>query len=333
MRPGVRRAVRLIAWMTAGLVAAAGCAALYSQIGYRKTWDRPLADVRAVSDPTVIARGRYIVYGPGRCADCHVPDEARPALLRGEEVPLTGGPGEHTFIGTWSAPNLTPDRETGLGRVSDGQIARMLRYGVNREGRIAPPFMDIYADLTEEDLLAVISYLRSIPPARGIPPAADINILGKLTLAYFLSPYAPAGIPRDRVLPEASVEYGDYVANTLAGCRSCHTARNLKTGEYLSPFFSGGLAFRAHQHPGYMYVSPNLTSDTDTGRIAGWTEDAFVQRFKAGLLIEDSPMPWANFMHMTDTDLRALFRYLHSLPPVRRDNGPSMQKQKGSVAG
>ena len=139
--------------------------------------------------------------------------------------------------------------------------------------------------------------------------------------------------PPAHVEPEISAKYGDYVANTLAGCPACHTARNLKTGEYLSPFFSGGLAFRAHQHPGYMYVSPNLTPDPETGRLAGWTEDAFVQRFRAGLLLADSPMPWANLTHMTDTDLRALYRYLRSLAPVRRDNGPTMQKEHGSVAG
>ena len=163
--------------------------------------------------------------------------------------------------------------------------------------------MDIYADLTDEDLVAVISYLRSVPAAKGIPSTADINILGKLTLAYFLKPYAPAGTPKARLVPEASVAYGDYVANTLAGCRSCHTARNLKTGEYLSPFFSGGLAFRARQHPGFMYVSPNLTPDKDTG-VSGWTEDAF-----AKVQARASDRGFADALGQlritTDTDLRA----------------------------
>ena len=172
------------------LVGAASVAALWT---YRRTWSVPLPAIRAVSDRAAIARGRYIVFGPGRCADCHVPDAGRPQLLRGEEAPLTGGAGEHTFIGTWSAPNLTSDRETGLGAVTDGQIARMLRHGVNRKGRIAPPFMDAYADLTEDDLVAVVSFLRSLAPAPGVPPRADVNFYGKLTLAYFLKPYAPSG--------------------------------------------------------------------------------------------------------------------------------------------
>jgi hypothetical protein len=70
-----------------------------------------------VQDPAASARGRYIVYGPGRCADCHAADAARPQLLLGEDVPLTGGSGETTSLGTWRAPNLTPDPATGVGHV------------------------------------------------------------------------------------------------------------------------------------------------------------------------------------------------------------------------
>jgi mono/diheme cytochrome c family protein len=325
----LRALVRVAAVVGALLVVAVA----FALLRYQRTWDVPLPSSSAVSDPAAIARGRYIVFGPGRCADCHVPDEARPALLRGEEAPLTGGTGESTYIGTWSAPNLTPDLATGIGSVSDGLLARMLRYGVNRSGQIAPPFMDAYANLTEEDLVAILSYLRSLPAAPGIPPRRSLNLLGKITLAYFLEPYAPAGTPPAHLEPDGSSRYGDYIANTLAGCRTCHTGRNLRTGAYLSPFFSGGLPFRSRLHPGNVYVSPNLTPDPATGRIASWDEEAFVRRFRAGLLIEDSPMPWGSFLRMTDEDLRALYRYLRRLPPVHHETGPVLQPQRGPTAG
>ncbi len=329
----MRRVVRVLIWLIGAVVLLAGVASIAALWAYRRTWSVPLPAIRAVSDPAVIARGRYIVFGPGRCADCHAPDAERPRLLAGEEVALTGGPGEHTFIGTWSAPNLTSDRETGLGAVSDGQIARMLRYGVDREGRIAPPFMDVYADLAEDDLVAIVSFLRSLAPAPGTPPSAEINFYGKLTLAYFLRPYAPSGPIVEHVEPAASSAYGGYIANTLAGCRTCHTARNLKTGAYLGPFFAGGLPFRSRLHPGQVYVSPNLTPDAATGRIAAWTEEDFVRRFQLGLVIPDSPMPWGSFKRMSGTDLRALYRHFASLPPVRRDNGPVLQPEHGLAAG
>jgi mono/diheme cytochrome c family protein len=314
------------------LLAAAGAVG-YSLVGYRKVWDVPLPSTRAVRDPAAIARGRYIVYGPGRCADCHAADAARPALLRGEDVPLTGGSGETTYLGTWRAPNLTPDDATGIGNVTDGQLARMIRYGVNRAGHIGLPFMDSFADLAEADLVAILSFLRSLPPAPGVPPDQEINLLGKVALTYFIEPYAPAGSPPADLTPEASPGYGAYLAKSLGGCGACHTARSLKTGQYQSPFFSGGLQFRSRLHPGSMYVSPNLTPDEATGHIAHWSEEDFIKRFRAGLVVADSPMPWGGFSRMTDTDLRALYRFLQSLPPVRHDVGPTLQPMRGEVAG
>ncbi len=308
-------------------------ATLYALMGYRKTWDVPLPRTRTIRDSAVIARGEYIVYGPGRCADCHASDSVRPRLFKGEEVPLTGGEGINTYLGTWSAPNLTSDSATGIGAVSDGQLARMIRHGVNREGRVALPFMDVYANLTEKDLVAVLSYLRSLPPSPGMPPVSRVNLMGKITLAYFIKPYSPEpSPPAESLAADTSARYGEYLANTLCGCRSCHTARNLKTGKYLAPFFSGGLAFRSKLRPGFVYVSPNLTPDSATGHIASWNEDYFVSRFRAGLLIGDSPMPWGSFTRISDADLRALYRYLRGLAPVRRDNGPIVQQVRGESA-
>jgi mono/diheme cytochrome c family protein len=324
---------RLLAGLAALLIVAVAAAVLYALVTYPRDWDVPLPDTRAVLDPSAIARGRYIVYGPGRCADCHSPETERSRLFRGEEVSLTGGPGETTYLGTWSAPNLTPDPVTGIGRVSDGHLARMMRSGVNRQNHIALPFMDSFANLTESDLVAVLSFLRSLPPAPGTPPAQRVNPLGKIALTYFITPYAPAQTPPAALTPEPSAGYGEYLAKTLGGCGACHTARNLRTGEYLSPFFSGGLQFHSRLRPDYMFVSPNLTPDPATGHITAWTEAEFIQRFRRGLVFQDSPMPWGGFTRMTDTDLRALYRFLHSLPPVRHEVGPTLQPARGQAAG
>jgi mono/diheme cytochrome c family protein len=315
------------------VLAIAGVATAYALVGYRRVWDVPLPATRAVQDPAAIARGRYIVFGPGRCADCHASDAARPQLLRGEEVPLTGGSGETTYLGTWRAPNLTPDRATGIGDVTDAQLARMIRHGVNRDGRIGLPFMDSFADVTEADLVAILSFLRSLPPAPGVAPCQDINLLGKIALAYFITPYAPASPPLADLEPEPTPRYGEYLAKSLGGCSACHTARSLKTGQYLSPFFSGGLQFHSRTTPENMYVSPNLTPDPETGHITTWREDDFITRFRAGLVMPDSPMPWGGFSRMTDTDLRALYRFLHSLAPVRHPVGPTLQRLHGEAAG
>jgi hypothetical protein len=76
-----------------------------------------------------------------------------------------------------------------------------------------------------------------------------------------------------------------------------------------------------------VYVSPNLTPDPETGVLTNWSEDSFVEVMKSGAAFPDSPMPWGSYRRMTETDLRALCRYLHALAPVRRDNGPVAQTE------
>jgi mono/diheme cytochrome c family protein len=241
MRESVRvrwKSVGIVAgWIAGAVVAAAVLAVGWALVRYPLTWDRPLPDIHASTDPAAVERGRYIVYGPGRCADCHTPESAKAILNQGGTVPLTGGSGEHTYLGTWTAPNLTPDPATGIGEVSDGQFARMMRYGVDREGHAALPFMDPFADMTDADLAAVISFLRSQPP--GVPPRHTVNLLGRLALVYFIRPYAPTRPVRADLAPEPTAAYGEYLARALAGCSACHTARDLQTGAYLSPPFSG----------------------------------------------------------------------------------------------
>ena len=117
----------------------------------------------------------------------------------------------------------------------------------------------------------------------------------------------------------------------MGRCESCHTPRNLKTGEFLGPPLSGGMPFKSRLQPGMMFVTPNLTPDSATGHITRWSEDLFVQRMHAGAVFADSPMPWGSYRRMSDTDLRALYRYLQSLKPVPHNVGPSLQSEKGSA--
>ena len=72
-------------------------------------------------------------------------------------------------------------------------------------------------------------------------------------------------------------------------------------------------------------VPPNLTPDSRTGRIAAWSEDQFVARFRQGRVIPGSPMPWNAFARMSDDDLRAIYRYLRTVPPVVHETGPSVR--------
>lgn len=85
------------------------------------------------------------------------------------------------------------------------------------------------------------------------------------------------------------------------------------------------MEFESELVPGRRFVSPNLTPDRETGRIAGWSEEAFLTRFRAGPAYADSPMPWHTLGRMSDDDLRAIYRYLRSIPAVRNETprGPT----------
>ena len=78
--------------------------------------------------------------------------------------------------------------------------------------------------------------------------------------------------------------------------------------------------------PGKHFVSPNLTPDKETGRIAYWTEDAFIKRFQTGRVIQGSPMPWGAFSRMKKEDLAAVYKYLMTLKPVHLQTPAGVQE-------
>lgn len=279
-----------------------------------RTFDRPYPEIAASQDPAVIARGKYLVLGPAHCAECH----ATPNMAPSEEPHMAGGNSFHLPVGTFYVRNITPDPTTGIGRYSDREIARVLRYGVHPTGRAMLPFMP-FANVADDDLTAIISYLRSRPPIENKVPENEFTMLGRAAKAFLLEPQGPTGTPRATAPAGATIERGEYLANSVANCNGCHTKRSQRTGAMIGVSFAGGMELDSHTVPGAKLVSPNLTPDVETGHIRTWTEEQFVARFKSGVATnEATPMPWKTFSRMTDDDLRALYRYLQSLPPARK---------------
>lgn len=318
------------------LAAVAGVALLLALlvVGVAQTrWDRtfeaPFPEIASTDDPDVIEHGRYLVYGPMHCAYCHTPKSEWPAIDAGETPPLRGGYAIDIPPGRFHTPNLTPDPETGIGRRTDAELARVLRNGVRHDGRAAVPFME-YQDASDEDLVAVISFLRSQEPVRNEVPDHELRFLGKLVLATVLGPAGPNAAPPARAPAVApTVERGAYVARTLAQCLSCHTERRQSDGAFVGPEFAGGGLFEHAEDPEVQIVSPNITFAPESGVVAGWTEDDFVQRFHSGVGLTGSPMPWGAFQRMAEEDLRAVYRFLASLEPVENDIGPIVRRPGG----
>jgi mono/diheme cytochrome c family protein len=134
--------------------------------------------------------------------------------------------------------------------------------------------------------------------------------------AFVLTPKGPTMPVRQTVTPAETVEYGRYLAHSVANCVACHTKLDMRTGEQIGPLFGGG-----NQIEGY--VTPNLTPDPRWGWIASWPEEVFVARLHMGRQRVGSPMPWDSFRNLSEGDLRAIYRYLRTVAPATGGPDPA----------
>ena len=316
------RGKRWLVALAVGLLMLVGVAFAAVELRSTRTFDVAPPVLAFVNDSETIERGRYLVYGPAACAYCHVPREQWTTLGEGTELPLTGN---HIFrlpLGEFLSPNLTPDPATGIGRRTDAQIARILRLGVRADGRAAFPLMT-YQHLSDDDLVAVIAFLKSREPVANAVPDHRLTLLGKALMAFAIEPIGPSTTPRRTSPVGLSVERGEYLANAVSSCAECHTDRG-DNGELVGPRFAGGQLMDLAD-PTKIAVPPNLTPDTDTSPVGRWDEEMFVVRFRSGEVIPGTPMPWGAFARMTEDDVRSIYRYLRTLPPTRHDTGPGMR--------
>ena len=293
---------------------------------------RPLTDRKFEATPERLKRGAYLAEHVAGCTVCHTPHEDGP---NGSEiVPSKKGSGQVFPIaglpGTLIAPNITPDPETGVGNFTDDQLARAIREGISHDGQTLFPMMPYahYRRMSDEDLASVIVYIRALPPLRNPLPRTDI---------HFPVKYLVRGVPepvRETVQADLStpVSRGEYLVN-LSVCSECHTPR--KRGRPDSSMkFGGGQAF----DDSGKIVSPNITPDA-TG-IGNYTEDMFVKVMRTGYVGKrqlSTAMPWQFYGGQTEEDLKAMYAYLRTLPPVshRVDNtkAPTACKKCGTTHG
>ncbi len=295
------------------------CIVTYVLTNYEKTFDAPYPDITASQDSAVIARGKYLALGPAHCAHCHAPISDILKVDAGEEVDLSGGLDFYLPLGMLYSTNITSDKETGIGKLTDGEIARVMRYGIRHDGQAILDMMPFY-DLSKEDLLAIISWLRVQKPIYNKRQQNEYNFMGKVAKTFIIKPSGDGIVPPTPPV-DSTAAYGKYLVNSIANCRGCHTKRNLMTGAYIGPEFAGGFEFELVNEKGKVIkgkhiVSPNLTPNQKTGIIAKWSQDVFIKRFRIGRIINGSPMPWGPFSRMSDIELKAVYKYLNTLDPV-----------------
>jgi mono/diheme cytochrome c family protein len=303
----------------------------------RRTYDLPPPPIVRATAPVEIARGKRLFLT--NCLDCHAePDgngtssasgsarviATRTRVRRPVGARVIGAP---EFLGEIWAPNLTRDPETGLGSWSDGEIARLLRNGIRKDGHYAGS-MPRFSRLADQDVAALIGFLRSddplIAPVPNQVPRSGLGLAGTLALAFAagVDTRGEAHVP----LPprEPTVDYGRYLAAAVYGCVDCHTDGFKTTDENLrsAVLLAGGLFLRTPR--GEPIYSSNLTPDRQTG-IGTWTAGDLARALATGLgptgLPLRPPMPVFRYVDAVESD--ALFAYLRSVPAIgRKTPGP-----------
>jgi mono/diheme cytochrome c family protein len=306
---------KILKWTALILLVLIAGVALTTAFRQHLKYEAPYPNIKASTDTAIIARGKHLVMGPAHCIDCHSPIHNKDSVLKlGQDISLIGGLAFHLPFGTFYTRNLTPDKETGIGNMTDGEIARVLRYSVKKNGEAVLPFMP-FQNLSDEDLTAIISYLRSTKPVHNPVPDHQFNMVGKLIKAFLIKPAGPTAPPPVAVKEDTTAAYGRHMVMAIANCNECHTKRD-GIGNYVGEPLAGGTVFEEKGKPSL--ISPNLTPDP-TGRIYNWSLENFIQRFRMGKLIPYSHMPWESFGRMSDTELKAIYNYLKTLKPVKTE--------------
>src|SRR5215471_16597494 len=319
----IKGIVRLLAIVCTVVVVAVIALAAYVSVTWDKIYDRPLPQVRVSRDPAVLARGEYLVYGPAHCVECHGASyDALQKLADGEKAPLVGGVALPAGpLGVLYSSNLTPDPETGIGRYTDGQIARMMRWAIRPDGRATIEPLMPFGNMSEDDLSAIVSYLRAQPPVRHEVRRNEWTLIGKVVKSF-----SSVFKPRTTIDPPAAApaqavtrERGEYLARYVSNCGGCHTPRDQTTFAATGPEFSGGMEMEpiplTGADPKLWFKTPNLTPMHGSGLLKFPDRETFVARFqRGGRQHLGSVMPWEPFARISNEDLGALYEFLHSLP-------------------
>jgi mono/diheme cytochrome c family protein len=318
-------APRIIKWVGLFVLAGACVLAAFVWRTWDRTWDAPLPDLHATADTALIARGEYLVFGPAHCVECHsASGEAFERFAEtGKQPPLVGGQRFAAApLGTIYSQNLTPDPETGIGRYSDPQIARMLRYAVRPNGRASVRPLMQYADMSDADVVAVLSFLRSQKPVHNAVPPNEWSLIGKVvkSLAPTFKPrtevHATATAPPEEPTPAR----GEYLARTVGNCSGCHSPLDQLTFALNGPEFSGGAPIEPRTLPTFdqsiWFRPPNLTPHVGSALLRFPDRDTWIARFQhGGRKYPSSPMPWDCFSRLTAEDAGALYEFFRTLPP------------------
>ena len=254
----------------------------------------------------LVKRGDYLVNGIMTCGNCHsakgpsgdIPGKEFSGGLSWDEPPFKV-----------TAPNITQDKDTGIGKWSDADIKKLLRTGEAPNGAHIAMVMPtgFYHIMTEHDLNAIVAYLRTIKPISNKVP----DPIYKMPQAEHVLPGASKPFAESMMKDE--VKKGFYLA-TIAHCMECHTPMDKGVREWDTRLGAGGAEFPG---PWGVSISRNITSSKTKG-IGGWTDAEIKRAITTGVAKDGShlkpPMGFHYYASVTPEDLDAVVDYLRTVP-------------------
>ncbi len=282
------------------------------------SYDPPKVDLQVEVTPERVAQG--VKISSMLCQSCHA----------GEDKRMTGKwiadlPAE---FGKIYSMNITQDTFFGIGKWTDGEIYAFLRTGVRPNGKYAPVYMPKFPLMAEEDVYSIIAWLRSdeanVQAAQTEAPLSQPSFLVKFLcmVAFKPLPLPPAPI----LLPDTTdvLAHGKYLANGVYACFACHSSDFTKL-DMLVPENSLGYYSGGNEMPdleGNIRITANLTPDPETG-MAAYTEEEFVQAVKYGKRRNGKQVRYPMEPHtsLTDTEAKAIYAFLRTVPPVKNEKG------------
>ena len=226
-----------------------------------------LAVIGTAQAQTLEERGRYLAI-VGDCTACHTAQSG---------APFAGGRPVETPFGTLLTPNITPDRETGIGAWTDAEFLRAMQQGIGRDGRHLYPAFPYpwFTRVSDGDLLAMRAWLQTLPPVRNQvhPNQLPFPYSVRASLIAWNALYFRPGLFTPNASRSAEWNRGAYLVEGLGHCGACHTPKTALGGNEAGRALQGG--------PILGWNAPALDGDTRTG-LGSWSADDIVTYLRSG---------------------------------------------------
>jgi cytochrome c2 len=313
----MKKGIKILGLVLGGVVLLVAGFVGYVAITGIPTYDPPAIPKISVDvTPARVARGEVIANV--QCLECHSNKEGRLTGRQMTDVPET--------FGKVFSKNITQDKTKGIGNWTDGELIYFLRTGVRKDGTFGF-IMPSYPNLADEDLMAVVAWLRSdrfpVQASDVEPQPTEPSLFSKFLTHTVMKPlpYPQTIIAR----PDTNnlVALGKYTADAFGDCYACHSADLVKQDKVITEktegYYGGGIELKDDK--GNPILTSNLTFDEETGIARTYTKEQFIKAVRMGVRPDGSVLryPMSPKLALSEREVGAIYEYLKTVPKIHNN--------------